>query len=186
MRYRIVGSVLICASVNLPMLAVGLPSILASAFEPESPRWLLKKGREEEAQIVLGHLHGGGNVNAPFVRRELEEVKATISEEYKHADASWFELFTSNMINRTLVGVFTQVWSQLTGMNMMVSSPSTCCQRCACLPDCERLTDSQRCTTSHTSLRWQGFQNLKQRCLDSKQLQLHHQRRHDGPRPHLG
>ncbi|KAL2146323.1 hypothetical protein VTI28DRAFT_4348 [Corynascus sepedonium] len=86
--FWIVGSVLICASVNLTMLAVGLPSILASAFEPESPRWLLKKGREEEAQIVLGHLHGGGNVNAPSVRRELEELKATISEEYKHADAS--------------------------------------------------------------------------------------------------
>ncbi|KAK4245979.1 general substrate transporter [Corynascus novoguineensis] len=100
----------------LPAIYLGI----GLAFEPESPRWLLKKGREEEAQNILCHLHGGGDVNSPFVQRELEEIKATISEEHKHADASWFELFTSNMMNRTLIGVFTQVWSQLTGMNVMM------------------------------------------------------------------
>jgi MFS family permease len=40
--------------------------------------------------------------------------------ERRHADATYFDLFKPIMINRTLIGVFTQIWSQLTGMNVMM------------------------------------------------------------------
>ena len=33
---------------------------------------------------------------------------------------SYMELFKPDMINRTHIGVFTQIWSQLTGMNVMM------------------------------------------------------------------
>jgi MFS family permease len=94
--------------------------------EPESPRWLFKKDRPDEARDVLILLHGNGNPNAPFVQRELQEIKAAVEEERKNADASWFELLAPRMINRTSIGVFTQIWSQLTGMNVMVSPDTPC------------------------------------------------------------
>ena len=40
--------------------------------------------------------------------------------ERRNADASFLELVKPNMIYRTHVGVFTQIWSQLTGMNVMM------------------------------------------------------------------
>lgn len=35
--------------------------------------------------------------------------------ERRNADVSYLELFKPKMINRTHIGVFTQIWSQLTG-----------------------------------------------------------------------
>ncbi|KAK3306208.1 general substrate transporter [Chaetomium strumarium] len=96
------------------MLALGLFSL------PESPRWLLKKGWEANALNVLTLVHGKGNPDSPFVRQELVEIHAAINEERDNADASWRELIAPGMINRTAIGVFTQIWSQLTGMNVMM------------------------------------------------------------------
>jgi MFS family permease len=93
--------------------------------EPESPRWLLKKDREDEARDVLVLLHGNGNPHDPFVQQELQEIRAAVEEECSNSNASWLELFAPRMLNRTSIGVFTQIWSQLTGMNVMVSPEST-------------------------------------------------------------
>lgn len=40
--------------------------------------------------------------------------------EAQNKDVSYLELFKPKMINRTHIGVFTQIWSQLTGMNVMM------------------------------------------------------------------
>ena len=96
------------------MLFVGL------LFLPESPRWLARKDRWEDCHAVLTLVHGKGDSTSPFVQREYEEIKAMCEFERRNADVSYLELFKPNMINRTHVGVFTQIWSQLTGMNVMM------------------------------------------------------------------
>lgn len=87
---------------------------------PESPRWLAKHDKWEECHDVLTLVHGKGDPNAPFVHMELTEIKNMIEFERRNADVSVFELFKPRMLNRLHIGVFTQIWSQLTGMNVMM------------------------------------------------------------------
>lgn len=87
---------------------------------PESPRWLARKDKWEECHAVLTLVHGKGDPNAPFVLREYNEIKEMVDFERQNADVTYLELLKPNMINRTHIGVFVQIWSQLTGMNVMM------------------------------------------------------------------
>ncbi|KAI1389956.1 general substrate transporter [Hypoxylon trugodes] len=87
---------------------------------PESPRWLAKHDRWEEAKEVLILVHGHGDPHSQLVAREMAEIKEVVDFERQNADVSYIELFRPKMINRTHIGLFTQIWSQLTGMNVMM------------------------------------------------------------------
>jgi len=89
-------------------------------FLPRSPRWLASKDRWEEAETTLANLHARGNRSDPYVQQEMAEIRAIVELDRQNADATVFELFSPAMINRTHIGVFTQIWSQLTGMNVMM------------------------------------------------------------------
>lgn len=69
---------------------------------------------------MLALVHAKGDRSSPWVQRELQEIKDMCEFENRNADVSYLELFKPNMINRTHIGVFTQIWSQLTGMNVMM------------------------------------------------------------------
>ncbi|RSL37887.1 hypothetical protein CEP53_015394 [Fusarium sp. AF-6] len=87
---------------------------------PESPRWLARKDRWEECRAVLTLVHGHGDPNHPFVALELQDIKDMCAFEASIADVTYLDLFKPRMINRTMIGLFTQIWSQLTGMNVMM------------------------------------------------------------------
>lgn len=115
--------------------AIGL--FFGMIFLPESPRWLARQDRWEDAHAVLTLVHGKGDPNSAFVAREFQEIKAMREFEKNNADVTYLELFKPNMINRTHIGVFTQIWSQLTGMNVMSKCP---------LNAGRKLTDSLQCS----------------------------------------
>ena len=94
--------------------------LIGLIFLPESPRWLARKDRWEEAESVLALVHGKGDHNSPFVHKEMAEIREMVEFERQNADVSYLELFKPGMINRTHIGVFVQIWSQLTGMNVMM------------------------------------------------------------------
>ncbi|ORY13403.1 high affinity glucose transporter [Clohesyomyces aquaticus] len=98
--------------------AIGL--FIGLLFLPESPRWLAKHDRWDEAHGVLALVHAKGDRNASFVLLELSEIREMVEFERQNADVSFLELVKPKMINRLHVGVFTQIWSQLTGMNVMM------------------------------------------------------------------
>ena len=97
--------------------AIGL--FIGMVFLPESPRWLARKDRWEECHAVLTLVHGKGDPESPFVQRELQEIKNMCEFEKNNSDVTYLELFKPHMLNRTHIGLFTQIWSQLTGMNVM-------------------------------------------------------------------
>jgi hypothetical protein len=67
---------------------------------------------------VLALVHAKGDRSAPFVLLELQMIREMCEFERRNADVTYLELFKPHMIYRTHVGVFTQIWSQLTGMNV--------------------------------------------------------------------
>lgn len=89
-------------------------------FLPESPRWLARQDRWEECHKVLTLVHGKGDPDSPFVLYELNDIREMCLFEARNKDVTYWELFKPNMINRTHIGIFTQIWSQLTGMNVMM------------------------------------------------------------------
>ncbi|MCJ1227037.1 hypothetical protein MMC12_003692 [Toensbergia leucococca] len=108
---------------RIPWALQMIPAIIlffGMIFLPESPRWLARQDRWEDCHAVLTLVHGHGDPNSPWVNRELQEIKDMCEFERNNADVTYLELFKPNMINRTHIGIFTQIWSQLTGMNVMM------------------------------------------------------------------
>jgi MFS family permease len=85
---------------------------------PESPRWLIQKGKREEGLQTLAKLHSYGNVEDVWVRAEFDQIIEQISVEEEHAAKSYTELFTSkSSFRRLLICTALQASVQMTGVS---------------------------------------------------------------------
>jgi MFS transporter, SP family, sugar:H+ symporter len=92
---------------------------LSNVFQ--SPRWLIKKGRDSEAAHALSRLTSLPADHHDVVS-ELEEIRVNLRHEEELGDGSYLDCFrsTDNRIRfRTLTGIFLQAWQQLTGINFI-------------------------------------------------------------------
>ncbi|KAF8328993.1 general substrate transporter [Amanita rubescens] len=111
------------ASFRIPWGLQMIPAIVLSlgmTLFPESPRWLFDKGREDEALQVLADLHGGGDESNALVQLEYAEIKQQVEFERKEGAKSYFDLFKPGNPRRVFLGCSLQMWSQLSGMNIMM------------------------------------------------------------------
>ena len=68
----------------MPSAFQGLFAVLSIAilpFVPESPQWLIYKGRREEALEVLALTLADGDINAPAVLSRFKEIEDTLDWE---------------------------------------------------------------------------------------------------------
>jgi len=77
-------------------------------FGPESPRWLMSKGRDREALDILTYYYGKGNPHDPMVLYTFEEMKNAIETEKAQGRTNWIALFNSKGMRRrsfTMMGL---------------------------------------------------------------------------------
>ncbi|KAK1517158.1 lactose permease [Colletotrichum costaricense] len=98
--------------------AVPVIQLLGVYFLPESPRWLMRRGRKDEARKVFADCHAGGNLNDPLVDFEMREVELTLGEEAEAmSQSSWLELVrTPANRKRTLIACIVGFSSQWNGV----------------------------------------------------------------------
>ena len=97
------------------MFLTGLfPAIIFAVMilpAPESPRWLMKMGRNSEAVVVLTRING-----AEIASREAQEIQESLSMEEGHLS----ELLTT-FRRPLLVGIMLASFSQISGITAVLS-----------------------------------------------------------------
>jgi hypothetical protein len=79
-------------------------------FQKESPHWLIRQGREDEARDVLRRVRNDGDID-----QEIREV-----HEISQRQGSYRDLISPRVRPLVMVGVLLAVFQQITGINTVI------------------------------------------------------------------
>lgn len=101
---------------------ISVPKLLPCSmiFLPESPRWLLANGKNEECLKALRSIAGEKNrTKAGFIEAEYQDIELLVNEAAAAGKSSFFSSFNprGKALYRTMLGFLLMVCQQLTGAN---------------------------------------------------------------------
>jgi MFS family permease len=93
------------------------PVLLLSAFiVPESPRWLIKNGKEHKAHAILARFHANGDLQDPLVLQQIVDIKAALDLEIIAKSSKWIDFVkTPGNRRRALIIISIALSTQLSG-----------------------------------------------------------------------
>lgn len=96
------------------------PDSFSIRFVPESPRWLISKGKNEKALDILAKYHARGDTEDEVVQIEYQEIQQTLALEQQFEGNSWSELWrTPGNRHRLIILVSLGVFSQCSGNGLV-------------------------------------------------------------------
>jgi len=85
---------------------------------PESPRWLIFQGKEDEAMNVLAAL-SDRDPNSEYVKEEFYAIKDTVLEASKGSFRDLFTMDENRHFHRVVLAYVNQMFQQISGINLI-------------------------------------------------------------------
>ncbi|KAF2200467.1 sugar transporter [Delitschia confertaspora ATCC 74209] len=110
-----ISSSLAWRSLFIIQACISLLLTVGMCFMPFSPRWLVQKGRVEEARRVLLRFR-----KAEEVEDEISEIQGSLEGQESEKSAGMMEMFQKRYLGRSLLGIFLMAAQQLTGIDAVL------------------------------------------------------------------
>ncbi len=86
---------------------------LGMFFLPETPRWLVRRGRAEKARAILSRIRDTSDVGA-----EIQEIQSSLAQAVEHGN--WRDLLSPALRPALIVGIGLAILQQVTGINTVI------------------------------------------------------------------
>lgn len=84
----------------------------------ETPRWLLDNDYDEEGLLVLGNMHGDGDVDHPEAQQEFKDIKESVLLQRLEGERTYAYMW-KRYKKRVIIAMSSQAFAQLNGINVI-------------------------------------------------------------------